>query len=77
MIEKVLNTFHDRQNEVDNFIFMIEKFKKENQSNDDFLNLLEQISENNLKTFSDFLAVITESFSMMKIFKRHFLSNFL
>ncbi len=54
MIEKVLNTFHDRQNEVDNFIFMIEKFKKENQSNDDFLNLLEQISENNLKTFSDF-----------------------
>lgn len=54
MIEKVLNTFHDRQNEVENFIFMIEKFKKENHSNDDFLNLLEQISENNLKTFSDF-----------------------
>ena len=54
MKEKILNTFHDRQNEVDNFIFMIEKFKKENQSNDDFLNLLEQISENNLKTFSDF-----------------------
>ena len=54
MKEKVLNTFHDRQNEVDNFIFMIEKFKKENHSNDDFLNLLEQISENNLKTFSDF-----------------------
>ena len=54
MEKQILNTCHDRQNEVDNFIFMIEKFKKENHSNDDFLNLLEQISENNLKTFSDF-----------------------
>lgn len=53
MKDKILNHYHNRLNEVDQFIYMIDKFKLPNQSNEDFLNLLEIISENNLKKYSE------------------------
>ena len=54
MQNKIVDKFHNRQNEVENFIFMIDKFKTDEHSDLDFMNLLEVISENNLKTYSDF-----------------------
>lgn len=54
MQNKIVDKFHNRQNEVENFIFMIDKFKTYEHSDLDFMNLLEVISENNLKTYSDF-----------------------
>lgn len=53
MKDKILNHYHNRLNEVEQFIYMIDKFKLPNQSNEDFLNLLEIISENNLKKYSE------------------------
>lgn len=53
MKDKILNHYHNRLNEVEQFIYMIDKFKFPNQSNEDFLNLLEIISENNLKKYSE------------------------
>ena len=53
MKDKILNHYHNRLNEVEQFIYMIDKFKLPNQSNEEFLNLLEIISENNLKKYSE------------------------
>ena len=53
MKDKILNHYHNRLNEVEQFIYMIDKFKLPNQSNEGFLNLLEIISENNLKKYSE------------------------
>lgn len=46
MENKILNTFHDRMNETDNFILMIDKYKKPNDSNENFMELLKEIEIN-------------------------------